>query len=56
MTIDEAMKKCQEIIHSIGGDAEWVTEGCNPIELHTNIAYNEDGELYLMTEAELWEN
>lgn len=52
MTIEEAMKKCQEIIHSIGGDAEWITEDCNPIELHTNIAYNEDGEAYLMTEAD----
>jgi hypothetical protein len=52
MTIEEAMKKCQEIIHSIGGDAEWITEDCNPIELHTNIAYNEDNEAYLMTEAD----
>ena len=53
MTIEEAMKKCEEIMRAAGANAHWFA-GDNPIKLYTNIAYNEDGQHYLMTEAELW--
>lgn len=52
MTTKEAMAKCEEIIRSIEGNAEWNTNW-NPITLDTNIGLNKDGEPYFMTADEI---